>query len=51
VLGLDRLAKEKREAAAAAAGGESDRKRQRLDDGNPRFKGALDVILPVEVNF
>lgn len=38
ILGLDRLAQEKR--AAAAANGEGSRKKPRLDDGEePFFKG------------
>jgi hypothetical protein len=43
LLGLDRLAKEKREAAAddKNANGEGSRKKPRLDDGDePFFKGA-----------
>ena len=38
MLGLDRLAKEKR-AAAAAENGDSSRKKARLDDSEPKFKG------------
>lgn len=38
LLGLDRLAKEKRDAAALE-NGDSSRKRPRLDDSEPRFKG------------
>lgn len=37
ILGLDKLAKEKRAAAAMDNGGS--RKKQRMDDGGPVFKG------------
>lgn len=43
VLGLDRLAQEKR--AAAAANGEGSRKKPRLDDGEPMFKGEMPPCL------
>jgi len=41
VLGLDKLAQEKRSAAEAALPDNRNRKRQRPDGQEPHFKGAL----------
>lgn len=47
ILGLDKLAKEKR-AAAAAENGEGSRKKARIDDSEPRFKGMSLLCCPCD---